>query len=284
MGLKHNIPRLNSLRSRGVTYFTIDHDNYFPRLDMMTQRENYQKGDNNVSMYVDWVNGKEIRLQVQADSSSLPPIGFVLVNVNTGATTSLTYSVITPVGWVGYPVYECTYTPTTDGYYYIYYYIEQEDVVYFPEDTADYYFNTDVFKVRSDNDTEKDLVWFQYRNTYNKFGVVFGDDYFNAFFTGIMDIGESTTENTVTKEDDGTSLNQSKSYGAVKFTLTEIHMTQVRQIEMICQLNDLWINGQQVVVEAVPKSNKIDNSDLYNVEINATLANNDYFNDYYPNY
>lgn len=286
MALKHYIPRLNSLRSKPYNQAEIDFDTFFPRLDMMTQRENYQKGDNNVSMYVDWVNGKEIRLQVQADSSSdalVVDSTFYIVNVNTGVQTLIPRSVITPVGWVGYPVYEMTYTPITDGFYYIYYYFEQDDVFGDPSDTTDYYFKTDVFRVRSDNDTEKDLVWFQYRNTYNKFRTIFGSDYFNSFFTGIMDDGETVTENTITQEDDGASLNYSRSYGGIKFTLTEIHRTQLRQIELICQCNDLWINGINVVVPTIEKE-RIENSDLYNVTINATYANIDYAMDFYPNY
>lgn len=281
--LKHNICRLNSLRSRPTNQAQIDHDLFFPKLDMMTQRENYQKGDINVSAYVDWINGKEITIQLNAEISSSALVTFYLVNVNTGAQTLLTYSDITPASWARYPVYQLTYTPTTDGYYYIYYYFEQDDVFGDPTDTTDFYFRTDVFKVRSDNDTEKDLVWFQYRNTYNKFGTVFGSDYFNAFFTGNEDTGETTTENEITQEDDGTSLNQSKSYGAVKFVLSDIHRTQKRQIERICQCNDLWINGINVVVRSITPED-IENSDLMNITINATLANNDYYMDYYGIY
>lgn len=275
------IPKTNPVRllpSPG-SYKTIDYTDVLPRIDLMTQREVYQIGEYAPEMYVDWLAGKKLRLQVHANSSSDPALVVRLLNVETGNLSNLSFSNITPAGWVGYNVYLIETTLSTAGYYQIRVTLELED----PndsDDVTDYTLISDVIKVTSTNDDDKELVEIKYKHSFNNYGVVW-DDYYYVYFTGMIDNGTSQTENSISKEDDGVNLLSSKSYGGLLVQLADIHRTQVRQIEKICQCDDIYVNGISVSAENGIEVTKIEKSDLKDVNINMTFKNNDNYMDYF---
>jgi hypothetical protein len=260
-----NIPILNPIRLRSTTK-TIDHLTTFPRVDLMTQRVDYQKGIYAVpDVYIDWLVGTDIYFQARIVSTLAATCIARIYNYITGAYVSaVSFTNINPVGWVGDNIIRIRFLAPSAGYYYI-----TMNFIGAGES-----FISDVFKV---NENGQGLVWIKYKNSYNDNGMVWGSTYYNFFATGFVAVTNSETENSISKEDDGVSIYSTSSFGKRVMNLGEIHSTQLRQLERIMQLDDLIVNGEPVICEQGLEINQIPKTDLYNVTANLALKNIDIY-------
>jgi len=263
---KIRIPKANPIRITPDETI-INYSTRFPNFDLMDQRTNYQRGVYNIEDYiVDFVVGRTLYFQFSFPVDPMSGLTVTLRNIDTSTSTPITMTDITPVGWVGFDVFQGAINIATQGRYYIY--ISIGNPIYKQ-------FRSDVFYATGANATVKSIIDIKYRNTYNKSGMVWGANYYSTFFTGNFKSGQSLIENSISKEDDGVNIYSSKSFGALTLELCDIHETQLRQIEKIMMMDDLVVNGVPVTCENGIEKNYIDKTDVYNVNINLSLRYND---------
>lgn len=256
------IPRINPIRLRLVYgsvigWISIDYSSYLPRFDLMSPRTKYQKGIYpNLCIYQDWLVNKELGFQIQTEfipASSI--ITANMVDINTGASTALSQSNITPVGWIGDYIRKLSVTPVTSGFYYFNIFVNNTLV-----GNEDFRFYSDVFYVTDTLSTDKNLVEIQFKNSTNFTDFVF-DDYYTTYYTGMFESVSPQIEKSVFEEDDGVNLLKTRSYSKALLTLTEIPATYIDVIGKQLECDSLLINGIEYVslegfdFEKVEKSN-----------------------------
>lgn len=279
MSYKVDIPKINPIRlipeSRAIDYVNI-----LPRLDLMTQRVNYQKGENAFQhVYFDWLINYEIKFQVAIQNTLDAAPNAEIYSDYDETFYPMTVTRLTGESYEAYPIYQITYTPVNPGFHSIAVYGKVGNIG--SAGDTDMYFIGDEIYVSDDNAEEKQLIKLEFRNTYNRFGLKFDSSYFTSFFAGLIDHGDTETENTIFQEDDGSNLTQSKSYGGIKVTLATVHRTQLRLLEKICQCDDLKVNDISVICKGGIEKTPTDKSDIFNVTVIFTYTDNDDLMNYF---
>ena len=260
-------PQANPFRVLGndINLNSIDYANTMPRSGLMALNQEYQKGEYAVNYYPDWIINEQIKMQVWAKTSG--DILARLLDENGTFVKSCTVTNISPAGWIAYPVWKITTSHNIAGKYYIRIWIEQDDQID-PENTTDIRFKTDVFKISDSLPTDKNLIKLEYKNTSNKYSMVW-DDYYTAFYTGTFKPAEDSQENTITEVDTGVSKQNSINHAGIDATFTAISQ---RYYEVLCkqlQCDTIRLNGIDCVCNESPKITLIDNSD--NMTVTAKL-------------
>lgn len=263
MSANVKIPVINPIRFRPVT-IGINYTTRYPRLDFMTQRQVYQKGVNaNKYIHVDWQADKFLYFQLQVNSSPVV-INAYMYGRDTTFMAPISWTNITPVGWVGFPCIQLSILPALTGVYYI--------ALNIAGSLNENYVSDD-FVVTNTVATDKNLVHIQYKNSYNKDGMIWGATYYNAFYTGMTRRGETQRENSISEEDDGTNIYNTTAYHTRILQLTQIHETQLDQIEAMLSNDQLIVNGEHCICKPGIESILDDKTDLYNVNATLTLKN-----------
>lgn len=270
------VPRANPIRIRyinkqGYSPIAINYVNRLPQFDLMELRTQYQKGVYaNEEAYPDWLYQNQLSIQLQTDDTPT----FTLYDIDGNVASATTTTNITPAGWSGLDVYKFTcYFPTTDYFNDGYYYILINLV-----GTQNYTLISDIFRLRTELPTDKDLVEIQFYSSENKNGFVF-DGYYRAYYTGIIDPGSMEKSKSVIKEDNVNVLN-SRSYSTLDVVLTEIHKSYYDTIGVQLDNEKIKINGIPYVSEKDIEQKKSEKTDLIDISFNLTA---DYDNDFMIN-
>jgi hypothetical protein len=265
------IPRVNPLRLWPLNSGVIDYDTVMPRFDLMSRGEKYQPHENPVNVYPDWVVNQTLYFQIHASHQSLPSEVSCQLIKDDGVIINCTVTLITPVGWVGYPVFQISTTPLTSGLYYLYARVLQT----FPNNYIKYLvLRSDTFYVNENLSTSKKLVELQFKNSVNNMGMVW-NRYYKAYYTAIFKESDGEQENSVFKVDSGTNMLNSKDYGGIDVTFTDIQKRYKRTIEKQLRCDSILFNGMECICEANPTSEDTENADVININARLTFKNSD---------
>lgn len=237
-----------------------------PQLDLMNNRVQYYNGIKPLEYYPDWRIDIEISIQLIVDTRAGTP--GMKINTPTGNRNMVARN-ITPAGYEsGFIVVEYTYTPDSEGEYYMF----TETTSTLP--SGQYQLISDVFYVRPN---DQDLIQLVYSDPRNRYGGIFYDSTSQiwqgvAFFTGQYFQGEPANELTVYKDDLGSPTKlTAEPQDTVVIQITDITRNHLKQLNRMFSCEDIYLNGQKIVnvdnmsVDPIPKTDGI------NVEITATL-------------
>lgn len=276
------IPSINSIRIRPISSIEysaiivnenikIDYVNYFPKFDLMTMGEKYQKGIYPIKdLKRDLLVNKQFSFQFKVDIPTSPPYPLIeikLFNNITGAITNLTYSNISPVGWVGYDVLKFSFTPTIAGVYYF------TIRIFLYSISKEYTFKSDEFFVRDDATDQMDIVEVKYKHYENDFDFVF-DDYYTTYFTGMVKLRLPEEEMSTFDEENFEVLN-SKSTGQFDLILTELPRIYIPVVSQIFRCSDILVNGMECAKGGGIEENETEKSDIVDliIKLKSTISN-----------
>jgi hypothetical protein len=263
-------PLLNPIRFYNSGQ-TPNYSTRFPNIDNITQRYNWAPGVHPSMWYKEWRTGQTMYLQFEQEAEESTDLNVYLYNETTGSYAELdTGSPITgvdisPVGWTGLPIYQYTFTPSTDGTYYFQF--DEGGII------------SDKFVVISDSNLIKNLIKIKYSNSENDFGCIFSnDEYFNQYFTGQLVIGDPQNEISGFQSDRGELIKlQATPIRIVNLLLNEIHYTYMDHINTIFSLDTIEVNGISYQNTEAPTKDDISDSDLKNITIKLIQTGNDYY-------
>lgn len=168
---------------------------------------------------------------------------------------------ISPVGWVGYQIHKLT-LDLEDGFYYL--------------KNADY--TSDIFEVTSDVNYSEDLIEIKYSHTVNKFGCIFGSNYFKAYFRGNLEIGEPSGEiETFVKDGGGDVEMQTSADRTATLNILGVHQLYKDVITTIFLCNTKEVNGVKYTISELPQWSKIEGGDTGNIIVKLKQEQNDYY-------
>jgi hypothetical protein len=263
------IPRANCFRgypiNDGFANIIIDYTNRLPIIDLMQLREQYQAGIYPINIYPDWKVNEEIAIQFQYDRISSRPSIANIYN-ESGLVATMTWTNITPLGWVGYDVSKFTYTPTVSGYYYI-------EITYLETGSRIATIRTDTFYVSDSLSDDKNLLELQFYSDENINGFVF-DQYYKAYYTGQWEPSDPDERSSIFDEDLKAKL-AAIEYDKIKITLTEIHISYYSVIAKQLQNKNLKLNGLSYIYESGISLERTEKTDVVNIifELTANYDN-----------
>jgi len=270
MSVNVKIPGVNPIRFR-PNNIAIDYNTRFPMIDLMVPGTRYQKGVEPIDIATDFVMGRSIFFQFEVNQTT-PIVQGRLINTDDGGYSSVSFTNITPIGWVGYKKMQGLVNPVVAGNYYL---------TFTVGGAINETYISNPIKIVSTTQVaaDKNLISIEYRNSYNRDGMIwtYSSFYYSSFFTGIYKHGAAQTENSISEEDDGVNLYNSISYPGRILKLCEIHETQVRLIEKIMGLDTLKVNGESVICRTGVEQSETEKTDLYDLTINLSLKNIDNF-------
>lgn len=267
------IPYINPLRFRDLDK-PIDYNSYYPRFDLQTQQIQYQRGVYPVKYRPVYVIGKSI--EIEYHTSGQNPTALLYKSDGT-LVGSLNVNNITPSTW-SQPEQIIVFSTTinTPGEY----------IIFFGIDTPDKSYISDIFNVK-DPSKDKGLVEFRYSDSQNR--LQYGGGFYSgdngswnprAYFTGKKRKIVSPTEISTFIDDPGNPINtQITGSKSEQLILTDIHETYIDVIEEIAKV-DTIINGQLMTISELSSELIDDKSDVVNITMIITRADNDGFYNY----
>lgn len=275
------IPRANPVRIRPISStvagsvgnIEIDWVKYFPRFDLMTQREKYQQGITPGSWYIDFLKGNEISFQLQIDEASGFRKSCYVYKEGVALGTNINGVDITPVGWVGFKVFKFNYTFPSAGFYYFVWQVYDDNGI-----LGDYQLKSDIINVHNDAVTDKMLVEIKYRKADNSLNYVFGGNYSKIYSTGLIKKIVPQVETSSFDEDNFTLLN-TRSSNRMRLTLTDTHIDYIDTFSKIFECPDILVNGMPVAIDGGIEEQETEKSDIVNLVINlkSTIDNNNMY-------
>jgi hypothetical protein len=259
------VPLMNPIRFYNPN-IEPDYTTYWPNPDNYIQRTKYIEGITPANYYKDFIINKEITIQLWI--SEVVNTTLKLYKPN-GTTQILTGVDISPVGWVSETVYKYSFTPTLEGEYYLK--NEETEII------------SDVIYVQSQLKYKKRLVYIEYQNSENDYGMVFWDELTEKFkgktyFTGRLMWAEPKNEISAFTTDRGNvEILRSTPVRTANLELTEIHFTYIDNINMIFSCDTISVNGMNFQTVENPKIELTEKSDIVNITIQLSLIDNDYF-------
>lgn len=239
----------------------------FPFVDNITQRQKYNPGVYPSKFYKDFIINQEISFQLQLIDVSDETITLYKPD---GTTSNLTPTNITPSGWTSAEVKRYDFTPTQEGVYYMIF--------------SDPNYISDKFVVHSKLKFREQLIEIQYRNSENDYGLVFYDGSTlkftgKTYFTGKGPIPNPGNEISAFVSDRGNLVKlRSTPTRDYILELIDIHYSYIDNINHIFSCDYLLVNGMEVQSSEVLEPERVeDRSDLYNITINISIVNNNYF-------
>lgn len=267
-----NIPYINPVRIRNLDK-AIDYDNYLPRFDSQTAQVQYQKGVNPAPVTANFLINKTLEVIVYSSAG----ISEYYMHLPNGTMQSMSILDITPSGWTASErIYKLYYTPSIEGVHYFTFYITAPDL--------DDHFQSDDILVMSGT-TDKDLIEIEYEDVENRYGGFWYDGSTRVwnprmYYTGIKRKIPSPREEKVFIDEPGNPITlQVTSSKSQEITLTDIHETYIDSIEEVIKV-DVTLNGQLVSISDFSSDKKDANSDVVDIKIIATRADNDGFFNY----
>jgi hypothetical protein len=263
------IPYTNPIRIRDIRNNRIDYVDVLPRFDLMTQREDYQRGITAQKNYrADWLVNNTLELEIYTDSN----ITSISATIRTpDGSYAMNKIDITPSSWVSEPIIKLTYPITTEG-------VHSVSIV-----TNDGTYYLDEFIAKSGTQ-DKDLIEFVYKDSQNRYGGFFSGDNGEwnpkAYYTGIINEGDGETDQSLYTDDPGSQLllETTESNGLI-VTLTDIHNAYYKIIKQQRKCDNFFINGVQCTCLEVSKEDIDPNSDLVNITLRCVYTdNNGFFN------
>jgi hypothetical protein len=242
----------------------------FPAIDNITQRTEWIPGIHPTNWYKEWRTGVAMYLQFEIEGTESTNLEIYKYDESTGSFAELGTGSplsgvdISPGGWATAHIYQYTFTPSSDGTYYL----------KFEGDTV----TSDKFIVTSDSILIKQLVKIKYLNSENDFNCIFsGGEYFNQFLTGFISLGEPQNEISAFQSDRGNlELLQATPVRVANLIINDLHYTYVDHINLIFSCDTITVNGVTYQNSEPPTIEKIGDSDLVNVTVKLLQTNNEY--------
>lgn len=259
------IPRCSPLRFINVVN-PINYYNRYPTIDNISLKTNYQRGINPAPVYPNFAKYFTISIEVFANTIRFAKI----INLATNISTSITPVDITPSGWVSGNIWKINWRFTEIGFY----------KILLDADSKTLY--SDDFEVK-EWAADKDMVRIDFSDTENRNSGVFYNDttkiwYPYMFYTGFIDSDSPQIESQVFNDEPNNTVNLLSTPKYIdKLTLTDIHVSYIRNITAQFTCDTLIVNGTEYAREGEIKVSGANNSDLKNVEITLSLKDNNGF-------
>ena len=265
-------PILNPMRFYKGTELP-NYSDRWPNIDNVSFFQEWQKGIHSSKFYRDTVLNEEISFQFRFDSAITDPnISVYFLNTTTGnfdLFDTLIPVDISPTGWIDIPVYKYSFTPSVVG------------IFYFDFNDADLI--SDRFIVHNETKYLKQLVKITYSHYENRFGMIYLDGSSpvytgSVWFQGRKIIGEPTNEISEYVDDPGNvELLNATPQRTTFLELFTFHYSYADLIIHIFSNSEIYVNGIKVQNTEVPRLERIENSDLINMNVNLFQSENNYY-------